>query len=76
MNTCELLSSQADQGPSFVPGGHFAPQALGGRDRPMAVQNARQAAYDMRMQGNQRNQVCILCLCDLLIWTAVNQHEC
>uniref|UniRef100_A0A8C1VWD1 5'-3' exoribonuclease n=1 Tax=Cyprinus carpio TaxID=7962 RepID=A0A8C1VWD1_CYPCA len=41
------------KGPSFVPGGQFAPQALGGRDRPMAVQNARQAAYEMRMKGNQ-----------------------
>uniref|UniRef100_A0A8C1QEC2 5'-3' exoribonuclease n=1 Tax=Cyprinus carpio TaxID=7962 RepID=A0A8C1QEC2_CYPCA len=48
---------KAEQGPSFVPGGQFAPQALGGRDRPMAVQNARQAAYEMRMKGNQRNQV-------------------
>uniref|UniRef100_A0A673FV24 5'-3' exoribonuclease n=1 Tax=Sinocyclocheilus rhinocerous TaxID=307959 RepID=A0A673FV24_9TELE len=48
---------KADQGPSFVPGGQFAPRALGGRDRPIAVQNARQTAYDMRMQGNQRNQV-------------------
>ncbi|XP_042634194.1 5'-3' exoribonuclease 2-like isoform X1 [Cyprinus carpio] len=47
---------KAEQGPSFVPGGQFAPQALGGRDRPMAVQNARQAAYEMRMKGNQRNQ--------------------
>uniref|UniRef100_A0A8C1WLA1 5'-3' exoribonuclease n=1 Tax=Cyprinus carpio TaxID=7962 RepID=A0A8C1WLA1_CYPCA len=45
------------KGPSFVPGGQFAPQALGGRDRPIAVQNARQSAYEMRMQGNQRNQV-------------------
>uniref|UniRef100_A0A672NTK6 5'-3' exoribonuclease n=1 Tax=Sinocyclocheilus grahami TaxID=75366 RepID=A0A672NTK6_SINGR len=41
------------KGPSFVPGGQFAPRALGGRDRPIAVQNARQTAYDMRMQGNQ-----------------------
>uniref|UniRef100_A0A8C1ZBB7 5'-3' exoribonuclease n=1 Tax=Cyprinus carpio TaxID=7962 RepID=A0A8C1ZBB7_CYPCA len=48
---------KAHQGPSFVPGGQFAPQALGGRDRPIAVQNARQSAYEMRMQGNQRNQV-------------------
>uniref|UniRef100_A0A8C1JB58 5'-3' exoribonuclease n=1 Tax=Cyprinus carpio TaxID=7962 RepID=A0A8C1JB58_CYPCA len=47
---------KAHQGPSFVPGGQFAPQALGGRDRPIAVQNARQSAYEMRMQGNQRNQ--------------------
>uniref|UniRef100_A0A8B9KD28 5'-3' exoribonuclease n=1 Tax=Astyanax mexicanus TaxID=7994 RepID=A0A8B9KD28_ASTMX len=36
--------------------GQFAPQALGGRDRPMPVQNARHAAFDMRMQGN-RNQL-------------------
>uniref|UniRef100_A0A673HY94 5'-3' exoribonuclease n=1 Tax=Sinocyclocheilus rhinocerous TaxID=307959 RepID=A0A673HY94_9TELE len=43
---------KAEQGPSFVPGGQFAPQALGGRDRPMAVQNARQTAYEMRMKGN------------------------
>ncbi|KAK7133989.1 hypothetical protein R3I94_015749 [Phoxinus phoxinus] len=47
---------KAQQGPSFVPRGQFAPQALGGRDRPMAVQNARHSAYEMRMQGNQRNQ--------------------
>uniref|UniRef100_A0A672K0W0 5'-3' exoribonuclease n=1 Tax=Sinocyclocheilus grahami TaxID=75366 RepID=A0A672K0W0_SINGR len=59
-NKCCLLSTRHRgglQGPSFVPGGQFAPQALGGRDRPMAVQNARQTAYEMRMKGNQRNQV-------------------
>ncbi|XP_073709170.1 5'-3' exoribonuclease 2 [Garra rufa] len=47
---------KAEQRPSFVPDGQFAPHALGGRDRPMAVQNVRHAAYEMRMQGNQRNQ--------------------
>ncbi|KAK2883845.1 hypothetical protein QQF64_016363 [Cirrhinus molitorella] len=47
---------KAERGPSFVPEGQFAPHALGGRDGPMAVQNARHAAYEMRMQGNQRNQ--------------------
>lgn len=47
---------KAEQRPSFLPGGQFAPHALGGRDRPMAVQNARHAAFEMRMQGNQRNQ--------------------
>uniref|UniRef100_A0A673HVR4 5'-3' exoribonuclease n=1 Tax=Sinocyclocheilus rhinocerous TaxID=307959 RepID=A0A673HVR4_9TELE len=55
-NKCCLLSTLHRgglQGPSFVPGGQFAPQALGGRDRPMAVQNARQTAYEMRMKGNQ-----------------------
>ncbi|XP_051500247.1 5'-3' exoribonuclease 2 [Myxocyprinus asiaticus] len=48
---------KAEQRPSFVPRGQFAPQALGGRDGPMPVQNARQTAYEMRMQGNrdQRN---------------------
>ncbi|XP_051951280.1 5'-3' exoribonuclease 2 [Xyrauchen texanus] len=48
---------KAEQRPSFVPHGQFAPQALGGRDGPMPVQNARQTAYEMRMQGNrdQRN---------------------
>ncbi len=66
--TCMNCSLQAQQGPSCVPGGQFTPQALGGRDRPMAVQNARQTAYDMRMQGNQRNQVCLHCLHHLLIW--------
>uniref|UniRef100_A0A671SJI4 5'-3' exoribonuclease n=1 Tax=Sinocyclocheilus anshuiensis TaxID=1608454 RepID=A0A671SJI4_9TELE len=56
---------KAEQGPSFVPGGQFAPQALGGRDRPMAVQNARQTAYEMRMKGNQRNQVSLHCSDDV-----------
>uniref|UniRef100_A0A4W4F4I0 5'-3' exoribonuclease n=1 Tax=Electrophorus electricus TaxID=8005 RepID=A0A4W4F4I0_ELEEL len=42
--------------PAFLPGGQFAPQALGGRDRPMAVQNARQTAFDMRMQGSRYQQ--------------------
>uniref|UniRef100_A0A8B9KG21 5'-3' exoribonuclease n=1 Tax=Astyanax mexicanus TaxID=7994 RepID=A0A8B9KG21_ASTMX len=44
------------QGPAYLPGGQFAPQALGGRDRPMPVQNARHAAFDMRMQGNRNQQ--------------------
>ncbi|XP_067240531.1 5'-3' exoribonuclease 2 [Chanodichthys erythropterus] len=47
---------KSQQGPSFIPGGQFAPRALGGRDGPMVVQNARHSAYEMRMQGNQRNQ--------------------
>ncbi|KAI1897388.1 hypothetical protein AGOR_G00082790 [Albula goreensis] len=47
---------KAEQRPSFLPSGQFAPHALGGRDRPQAIQNARHAAYDMRMQGrDQRN---------------------
>ncbi|XP_064195934.1 5'-3' exoribonuclease 2 isoform X2 [Anguilla rostrata] len=48
---------KAEQRPSFMPGGQFAPHALGGRDRPQAVQNARHAAFDMRMQGrDQQNK--------------------
>ncbi|XP_062857792.1 5'-3' exoribonuclease 2 [Trichomycterus rosablanca] len=47
---------KAGRGPAFMPGGQFAPRALGGYDRPMPVQNARQTAYDMRMQGNRYQQ--------------------
>uniref|UniRef100_A0AAR2M6G2 5'-3' exoribonuclease n=1 Tax=Pygocentrus nattereri TaxID=42514 RepID=A0AAR2M6G2_PYGNA len=43
---------EAQQGPAFLLGGQFAPQALGGRDRPIPVQNARHTAFDMRMEGN------------------------
>ncbi|KAG7460630.1 hypothetical protein MATL_G00200770 [Megalops atlanticus] len=45
---------KAEQRPSFLLGGQFAPQALGGRDRPQPVHNARHAAFDMRM--NSRDQ--------------------
>lgn len=41
------------QGPAYLTTGQFAPQALGRRDRPEAVQNARHQAYDMRMQSNK-----------------------
>uniref|UniRef100_A0AAR2KGI4 5'-3' exoribonuclease n=1 Tax=Pygocentrus nattereri TaxID=42514 RepID=A0AAR2KGI4_PYGNA len=41
------------KGPAFLLGGQFAPQALGGRDRPIPVQNARHTAFDMRMEGNR-----------------------
>ncbi|MBN3325314.1 XRN2 exoribonuclease, partial [Atractosteus spatula] len=37
--------------PAFLPSGQFAPQALGGRNAPRPVHNARQAAFDMRMQN-------------------------
>ncbi|KAK2864235.1 hypothetical protein Q7C36_003389 [Tachysurus vachellii] len=42
---------KAERGPAFVAGGQFAPRALGGRDQPMPIHNARHTAYDMRMQG-------------------------
>lgn len=41
------------RGPAYMTSGQFAPQALGRRDRPEAVQNARNQAYDMRMQHNK-----------------------
>uniref|UniRef100_A0A672FFG0 5'-3' exoribonuclease 2 n=1 Tax=Salarias fasciatus TaxID=181472 RepID=A0A672FFG0_SALFA len=41
------------QGPAYLTSGQFAPHALGRRDRPDAVQNARQQAFDMRMQHNR-----------------------
>ncbi|XP_034555130.1 5'-3' exoribonuclease 2 isoform X5 [Notolabrus celidotus] len=41
------------QGPAYLTTGQFAPQALGRRDRPEAVQNARHQAFDMRMQSNK-----------------------
>ncbi|KAF0023957.1 hypothetical protein F2P81_024587 [Scophthalmus maximus] len=41
------------RGPAYLTGGQFAPQALGRRDRPEPVQNARHQAFDMRMQGNK-----------------------
>ncbi|KAI5609426.1 5'-3' exoribonuclease 2 isoform X1 [Silurus asotus] len=47
---------RAERGPAFVTGGQFSPHALGGRDRPMPVHNARHTAYDMRMQGSNFQQ--------------------
>lgn len=44
------------QAPAYLTSGQFAPQALGGRDRPQAVHNARQQAYGMRMQQDQHNR--------------------
>ena len=44
---------QAERPPAYMTGGQFAPQALGGRNRPDTVQNARHQAFDMRMQNNQ-----------------------
>uniref|UniRef100_A0AAQ5Z816 5'-3' exoribonuclease n=1 Tax=Amphiprion ocellaris TaxID=80972 RepID=A0AAQ5Z816_AMPOC len=41
------------QGPAYLTTGQFAPHALGRRDRPEAVHNARHQAYDMRMQHNK-----------------------
>ncbi|XP_016519821.1 5'-3' exoribonuclease 2 isoform X2 [Poecilia formosa] len=43
------------QGPAFMTSGQFAPQALGRRDRPEPVHNARYQAYDMRMQSVEQH---------------------
>uniref|UniRef100_A0A7N9AR75 5'-3' exoribonuclease n=1 Tax=Mastacembelus armatus TaxID=205130 RepID=A0A7N9AR75_9TELE len=40
------------QGPAYLTTGQFAPQALGRRDQPEPVQNARHQAYNMRMQSS------------------------
>ncbi|XP_028296339.1 5'-3' exoribonuclease 2 isoform X3 [Gouania willdenowi] len=44
---------QQRQGPAYMTTGQFAPHALGRRDRPEPVQNARQQAFDMRTHHNQ-----------------------
>uniref|UniRef100_A0A4W6FTE8 5'-3' exoribonuclease n=1 Tax=Lates calcarifer TaxID=8187 RepID=A0A4W6FTE8_LATCA len=43
------------QGPAYLTTGQFAPHALGRRDRPEPVQNARHQAYDMRMQSREQH---------------------
>lgn len=44
-------------GPAYLTSGQFAPQALGRGGRPEPVQNARNQAYNMRMQsGEQHNR--------------------
>uniref|UniRef100_A0A8D3DDQ5 5'-3' exoribonuclease n=1 Tax=Scophthalmus maximus TaxID=52904 RepID=A0A8D3DDQ5_SCOMX len=45
------MKAEKQRGPAYLTGGQFAPQALGRRDRPEPVQNARHQAFDMRMQG-------------------------
>ncbi|XP_034059079.1 5'-3' exoribonuclease 2 isoform X2 [Gymnodraco acuticeps] len=42
-----------ERGPAHMTSGQFAPQALGRRDKPDAVNNARHQAFDMRMQSNK-----------------------
>uniref|UniRef100_A0AAX7U6M9 5'-3' exoribonuclease n=1 Tax=Astatotilapia calliptera TaxID=8154 RepID=A0AAX7U6M9_ASTCA len=48
----EKRKRMKQQGPAYLTTGQFAPHALGRRDRPEAVQNARHQACDMRMQSN------------------------
>uniref|UniRef100_A0A8C9ZFA4 5'-3' exoribonuclease n=1 Tax=Sander lucioperca TaxID=283035 RepID=A0A8C9ZFA4_SANLU len=52
----EKRKRMKQRGPAYMTTGQFAPQALGRRDRPEAVQNARHQAYDMRMQHNKVRQ--------------------
>uniref|UniRef100_A0AAQ6AP87 5'-3' exoribonuclease n=1 Tax=Amphiprion ocellaris TaxID=80972 RepID=A0AAQ6AP87_AMPOC len=44
------------QGPAYLTTGQFAPHALGRRDRPEAVHNARHQAYDMRMHDSTESR--------------------
>lgn len=49
------------QGPAYLTTGQFAPRALGRRDQPEVVQNARHQAYNMRVQSmEQHNRVRLL----------------
>uniref|UniRef100_A0A3P8V8N8 5'-3' exoribonuclease 2 n=1 Tax=Cynoglossus semilaevis TaxID=244447 RepID=A0A3P8V8N8_CYNSE len=45
------------QGPAYMTSGQFAPQALGRGGRPEAVQNARQQAFNMRMQSREQHNM-------------------
>lgn len=48
------------RGPAYLTTGQFTPHALGGRDQPDVVQNARHQAYEMRKQSMERhNKVCL-----------------
>uniref|UniRef100_A0A7N5ZYZ0 5'-3' exoribonuclease n=1 Tax=Anabas testudineus TaxID=64144 RepID=A0A7N5ZYZ0_ANATE len=49
----EKRKRMKQHGPAYLTTGQFAPQALGRRDRPEPVQNARHQAYDMRMQARE-----------------------
>uniref|UniRef100_A0A3B4UHB3 5'-3' exoribonuclease n=1 Tax=Seriola dumerili TaxID=41447 RepID=A0A3B4UHB3_SERDU len=49
------MKQAEQQGPAYLTTGQFAPQALGRRDRPEPVQNARHQAYDMRMQSREQH---------------------
>ncbi|KAL1460610.1 hypothetical protein WDU94_012582 [Cyamophila willieti] len=58
----KMAVQNSSQAPSFIPGGQFAPQTLGGGGRGGGsgpVQNARQEAYQMRMNAmhNQNAQI-------------------
>uniref|UniRef100_A0A0S7EL70 XRN2 n=1 Tax=Poeciliopsis prolifica TaxID=188132 RepID=A0A0S7EL70_9TELE len=50
-----LLPQAEQQGPAFMTSGQFAPQALGRRERPEPVHNARYQAYDMRMRSVEQH---------------------
>lgn len=60
----DLLWCQMEQrGPAYLTTGQFTPHALGGRDQPEAVQNARYKAFEMRKQSmEQHNKVQLPCL--------------
>ncbi|KAM8725999.1 5'-3' exoribonuclease 2 [Acanthopagrus schlegelii] len=49
------MKMDQQRGPAYMTTGQFAPHALGRRDRPEAVQNARHQAFDMRMQSREQH---------------------
>uniref|UniRef100_A0A8C7Z5E7 5'-3' exoribonuclease n=1 Tax=Oryzias sinensis TaxID=183150 RepID=A0A8C7Z5E7_9TELE len=51
----EKRKRMKQQGPAYLTTGQFAPQALGRRDVPEPIQNARHQAYDMRMNPREQN---------------------
>ncbi|XP_068088533.1 5'-3' exoribonuclease 2 [Hyperolius riggenbachi] len=48
---------KAEKNPSYIPGGQFAPRALGRGNMsvPQTISNPRQAAFEMRMQNSNSN---------------------
>uniref|UniRef100_A0A674NSH5 5'-3' exoribonuclease n=1 Tax=Takifugu rubripes TaxID=31033 RepID=A0A674NSH5_TAKRU len=51
----EKKKRMKQRGPAYLTTGQFTPHALGGRNQPEAVQNARHQAYEMRKQSMERN---------------------
>ena len=49
-------AKESDQAPAWMPGGQFAPQALGGRKEVEAVHGAKSEAIAMRQEGMQANK--------------------
>lgn len=62
------------RGPAYLTTGQFTPHALGGRDQPEAVQNARHQAYEMRKQSMERNNKVQLLYAQAVVLTTYLTH--